>query len=148
MAFRFRLQSVLKHRTHLEDEAKARFARVLGAQSQAENQIAWLEEEHQKARAELRRKETKGMAANEFIMQNEYVTVLRLQSMREQSRLPLLRAETERFRQALVEATKERKVLDVLRHRYQTEYDRRQRLAEQRLLDEAAVGSYLRRQTS
>lgn len=145
MAFKFRLQTVLEHRRHLEDQAKARFARSLGAQRQAENHIAWLEDEHNRARSELQGKQVDGMPAPEFIMQNEYVTVLRLQSMREQARLPMLRAETERHRRKLVEATRERKVLEVLRDGHRARWEREQLLAEQRMLDEAAVNAHVRR---
>ncbi len=146
MGFRFRLQTVLEHRCHLEDEAKAAFARRLGAQRQAENHIAWLEDEHHRARSKLQNKQVAGMPAPEFIMQNEYVTVLRLQSLREQARLPMLRAETEHYRRLLVEATRERKVLEVLRDKHRARWEREQLLAEQRILDEAAVNTHVRRQ--
>lgn len=145
MAFRFRLQTVLDHRQHLEDLVLNRFAIKLQAQQECERHIAWLQKELMRARTELYEKEQEGMPAKEFILANEYVTVLRLQVMREQARLPMLQAETEAVRQELVEATKARKVLEALRDRHRMEYDNEQRLAEQHLLDEVAVGAYVRR---
>lgn len=145
MAFRFRLQSVLEHRAHLEDMALNRLAVRLKAQADCEKQIAWLGTEMRRARQELHEREREGMPAREFILANEYVTVLRLQSLREQARLPELKALTEKARAELVEATRARKVLEALRDRHRQEYERQERLAEQRLLDEVAVGAYVRR---
>lgn len=145
MAFRFRLQPVLDHRAHLEDLALNRFAARLQAQAECERHIAWLQKEMRRARQELYEREQEGMPAKDYILANEYVTVLRLQVMREQSRLPLLKAQTEQARQEVVEATRGRKVLEALRDRHRQEYEREERLAEQRLLDEVAVGAYVRR---
>lgn len=145
MAFRFRLQTILDHREHLEDLAMQRFGVKLQAQAECERHIAWLQKEMRRARQELYDREQEGMPAKDYILANEYVTVLRLQVLREQARLPLLQAETEAARQELVEATRARKVLEALRDNHRAEHDREQLLAEQRLLDEVAVGAYVRR---
>lgn len=148
MAFSFRLQTVLDHRSHLEYLAFSRFAQLQKVQQQCELHIAWLGEEMVRARHELAEREQKGMPAKDFILANEYVTVLRLQLLREQSRLPVLMAQTEEARLKLVEATKKRKVLESLRETHRADYDREQLLQEQRLLDEVAVGSFARRNLS
>ena len=146
MAFRFRLQSVLDHRTHLEDLARHFFAAKLGAQKQCEQHIVWLETEHQRARDDMRLYEVEGMPAKEFVLANEYLTVLRLQSLRERSRLPMLRLETEKARAGLIEATRGRKVLESLKERDFAHWRSEQLKAEQRLLDEAAVGAFVRKE--
>lgn len=148
MAFVFRLQSVLEHRRHLEDKAFNVFALKLKAQQESERHIAWLGEELGRARRELAQREQEGMAAKDYILANEYVTVLRLQAMREQARLPMLQAQTEEARLKLVEATRQRKVMESLRDSHRAAYDREQLLAEQRLLDEVAVGAFARREPS
>ena len=145
MAFVFRLQTVLEHRLHLEDLALNEFARRQRAQQECQRHIAWLGEELKRARLELAQREQEGMPAKDYILANEYVTVLRLQVMREQARLPMLEAASEQARLRLVEATRDRKVLETLRARHKAEYDREQLVAEQRLLDEVAVGAYTRR---
>ena len=146
MAFRFRLQSVLDHRSHLEDLALHEFAAKLGSQTECERHVAWLEKEYTRARHELNQIEVKGMPAKEFVLANEYATVLRLQSMREQARLPMLEAETEKARQKLLVATRDRKALDNLRKRHLKRFEMQQIRAEGRLLDEAAVGAFVRRE--
>jgi flagellar FliJ protein len=145
MAFRFSLQTILDHRGHLEDLALQRFGAKLQAQAECERHVAWLQKEMRRAREELYDREQAGMPAKDYILANEYVTVLRLQVMREQARLPMLKAETEAARQELVEATRARKVLEALRDNHRAEYDHEQLLAEQRLLDEVAVGAYVRK---
>jgi flagellar protein FliJ len=145
MAFRSSLQTILDHRGHLEDLALQRFGVKLQAQAECERHVAWLQKEMRRAREELYDREQAGMPARDYILANEYVTVLRLQVMREQARLPILKAEAEAARQELVEATRARKVLEALRDQHRAEYDHEQLLAEQRLLDEVAVGAYVRK---
>ena len=145
MAFTFRLESVLEHRRYLEDLARQEFARKLGSQKECENQIEWLTNEHHKARAELFEKEAKGMPAKQFVLSNEYVTVLRLTATRESARLPMLKEETEVARQALLKASTNRKALESLRGAHKKRWEREQLLMEQKILDEAAVNSYLRK---
>ena len=145
MAFSFRLESVLEHRRYLEDLARQEFARKLGAQKECENQIKWLTDEHHRARGELLEKEAKGMPAKQFVLANEYVTVLRLTATRESARLPMLKKETETARRALMKATTDRKALESLKTAHRKHWEREQLLLEQKILDEAAVSSYLRK---
>ena len=145
MAFHFRLQSVLEHRRHQQEVAMAAMAVRLKSQHECEQQIAWLENEFRSARTELTKRETKSMSAKDFVLANEYVTVLRLTALREQARLPGLKTETEKARLELVEAERKSRVLEKLRERHKAAYDQRELKMEQRLLDEVAVGAYARR---
>lgn len=145
MAFKFRLQTVLDHRLHLEEKAMAEFGKKLQAQRDAEEQIKWLQGEHGKSRRELATREKGGLAAQEYIMANEYLTVLRLTATREAARLPMLKAATEQARLKLVEATRARKALEILRDSQKAEWEYQTRMREQKLLDEAAIGSFSRR---
>lgn len=146
MGFVFRLQTVLDHRLHQEDLALNELAKHLKAQQDCESQIAWMNEELKRARQELTEKEARGIRAQDYILANEYVTVIRLQTMREQSRLPLLRLNTEQARAKLIEATRARKVLETLKDRHRAQWEREQLALEQKLLDEVAVGRFARRQ--
>lgn len=146
MGFVFRLETVLDHRRHLEDLALNELARRLKAQQDCESQIVWMHEELKRARQELTEREARGIRAQDYILANEYLTVIRLQAMREQSRLPLLRLETDQARAKLIEATRARKVLETLKDRHRAQWERQQLALEQKLLDEVAVGRFARRQ--
>jgi|Deesub1362A_J573_1020465.scaffolds.fasta_scaffold13452_3 flagellar FliJ protein len=148
MPFRFRLQSVLEHRAHLEEKALHEFARGLKVQKECEQHIAWLEAEALRARQELEEVQVKGMPASEFQILNEYATVLRLQALRERARLPMLVAQTEAARARLMEARRDRMVLETLRERHLARWQRRELKREQAQIDEAAIGRYLRRESS
>ena len=148
MAFKFRLHSVLEHRRHLEELARHEFARRLGALRQSQNHLAWLDQEHFRVRAEFNQRQKKGIPTNDLVLVNEYLTVLRLQALRERARQNILTQEVDKARAKLVEATRARKVLDTLRERHLAAYQRAQLLAEQRLLDEVAVGAHRRRMSS
>ena len=145
MAFKFKLQSVLDHRRHLEELAMNAFAETMRILHKTEEHIRWLEKEHSRARSKLHTPDGKGIAAKDYILANEYVTVLRLQSLRQQSTLPMLKHETELARQKLLEATRERKVLETLREKHLARYNKEQLAMEQKLLDEAATSGYSRR---
>jgi flagellar FliJ protein len=146
VGFVFRLDPVLDHRRHLEDLALNELAMRLKAQQDCERQIAWMHEELNRARQDLAEKEIRGIRAQDYILANEYVTVIRLQAMREQARLPVLRLATEQARTKLVEATRARKVLETLKDRHRARWEREQLALEQKLLDEVAVGRFARRQ--
>ncbi len=148
MGFVFRLETVLAHRRHLEDLALNELAKRLKAQQDCERQIAWMHEELIRARQELTEKESRGIRAQDYILANEYVTVIRLQAMREQSRLPVLRLETDQARARLIEATRARKVLETLKGHHRAQWEREQLALEQKLLDEVAVGRFARRQAT
>jgi flagellar FliJ protein len=88
------------------------------------------------------------MPAPQFQLANEYATVLRLQALREQARLPMLRAAVEAARAKLIEAQRDRKVLEALRDRHRLRWEREQLKAEQKMIDEAAVSAYIRRRSA
>lgn len=144
MAFKFRLQSVLNHRLHLEDMAKNELGMRVQARNQCEQRILWLREEMGRIRFDLSEREQKGMSASDFVLANEYVTILRLQGLREQSRLPMLISEEDAARTALLKAVQNRRALEVLLERDKKEYNVAQLAAEQALLDEVSVGAYVR----
>ena len=145
MAFRFRLQPVLDHRAHLEDLALQEFALRLNQKREAEEHIAWLEEELGRARGGMGQPGGAGVSAADFQLANEYATVLRLQALRARARLPELEAQAEKARRKLMLARKDRLVLDTLKERHRRRHQREELLAEQRVIDEAAVSAHLRR---
>lgn len=145
MAFKFRLQSVLDHREHLEEKAKAVYGARLKVEQECALHIQWLEGEVVRAREHLATREKQGVAGYEFAQVGDYVSVLRMQIQREQMRLRGLKVQTEKARLKLVEATRERKVMEVLKERHLEQYQREQRLIEQKGLDEIAVQGYARR---
>ena len=120
------------------------FAEKVQKQNQITDQIAFLEKEHARAQREMQNSPAGGMQAKDYILANEYATVLRLQSLREQSKLPVLEIEVEVARQKLLEATRNRKVLEKLRETDLDRYNKDINKFEQKILDEAAVGAFAR----
>ena len=147
MAFKFRLQSVLNHRLYLEDMARSEMVLCIQAKRDCEDRILWLREEMLRIRRDMTEKEKNGINASSFILTNDYVTVLRLQALREEAKLPMINARVEEARLKLVKAVQNRKVLETLCDRDRGEYNRAQLAAEQNLLDEVAVGAYVRGQS-
>jgi flagellar protein FliJ len=148
MPFRFRLQSVLEHRAHQKEMAMAKLAEQLGLQRKCREQIAWLRQESERARQELGLREGRGVSAREFILANDYLTVLRLHGLREEARLPGLVAQAQEARAELIEAQRDHRALEILREQHLSEYRREQMRQDQILLDEAAINSHARKEPS
>jgi flagellar FliJ protein len=145
MAFKFRLQPVLNQRLYMEDKTKAELGLRLQEQNQCEARISWLREEMLRIRRRmLAAQEEQGMDASSFILNNEYVTLLRLQALREEARLPMLIGQANQARAALVKAMQNRKALELLMERDKKEYEKALAVMERNLLDEVAVGAYAR----
>jgi flagellar FliJ protein len=145
MAFKFRLQPVLNQRLHMEDKAKSELGLCLQEQKRCEERISWLREEMLRIRRHmLEAQAEQGMDASSFILNNEYVTLLRLQALREEAKLPMLMNQSEQARAALVKAMQNRKALELLLERDKKEYERALAALERNLLDEVAVGAYAR----
>jgi flagellar FliJ protein len=145
MAFRFNLQSVLEHRNHLKEMAMAGLAQCLEELRKCREQVEWLQEESRRSRLDLDEREKKGLSAREFILANEYLTVLRLHALREEARLPQLKTMVAEARQQLVEAQRKCRALEILRDRQKEQYLQELARREQLLLDEAAINGYLHR---
>lgn len=143
MAFRFRLQSVLDHRKHLEEKAQGEMAARLQKQLACQRQLEWIAGEMTRNRQELARRGAQGISAQEFALAGDYATTLRLHQMRAGSQLELLKAETEIARQKLLAATRDRKAMDILRERHLQDYLAEERRQERIAMDEAAVRGFL-----
>jgi flagellar FliJ protein len=137
--FSFNLESVLNHRKLLEEREQEKLSKIHQALLLAQNQREKLRLEIEDCR-HLMAKEQKGVIDLDKIRHlASYMEKLELEIV--QLSHHILRIETEKQRQMelLVEARKQREIVDKLKEKRLATYEREGRELEQKLLDELSV---------
>ncbi|GBD05671.1 hypothetical protein HRbin20_01260 [bacterium HR20] len=132
--FRFRLETLLRYREHLAEQAEYEVAR-LAAEEQSLR--AAIEQLHRRMLDEQEQSTT--TAAHHLQMLDAHRRSLAEQIRTLEQELDAVRTERERAEQRLIERMQERDVLGRLRQRRYEEFALEQRRHEQRQLDEIAA---------
>ena len=140
------MESVLRHRKHLEDAAQTAFAAALRRLTEARLALEELDRNRQQHQQELKRKMQTNARADEFVRYHRYLDRLDKEIESQAGIVEALEVEKEEKRAALLAALKDRKVLEKLKAHYQEIEVRNQRVQEQKLMNEAAVNRYQNRQ--
>lgn len=135
MTFRFRLEPVLGHRARIEGERAAEHARMQADQLAAQRVVDGLGAERDGLREQLVR-EHAAFDADTLRATYAHLDYLDRALVAALQRLDACIAETERARLRLVEAARDRKVLETLKERRRETFVREAALADQRELDD------------
>ena len=139
MAAYFRLESVLRHRKHLEDNAQKLFSDSSRRWEQARHVLDGKRHSRYQYERERKSKMNADATADELLRYHRYLG--RLDSEIEAQRVLVenLAAEREEKRAQLMEALKNRRVIDKLKERFLENEARRGEAQEQKALNEAAI---------
>lgn len=140
------MESVLRHRKHLEEAAQMAFAAALRRLTQARRALEDLIRNQQAYQQELKRKMQANARADELVRYHRYLGRLDREIGSQTDIVEALEVEKEEKRAALLEALKDRKVLEKLKAHYLETEARGQWAQEQKLMNEAAVNRYQNRQ--
>lgn len=137
--FHFRFERLLKVKSLTEEQWKQEFARAnLALREAVERRDAGLRRLESRE-AELKEARSEGsLSLDRMLLLSEYVNRLRLEMEALEDDVEAAEANVAEVRAALVEATKERKVLEALKERHRLAYLEEQNRIEQRELDEVA----------
>jgi flagellar protein FliJ len=136
--FRFTLQPVLEHRERFEDEKQQVVAHRKRAVDDAERELRRLNDEF-RTRSERMRKEHRALGAEELRMQYAHMQFLDRAIVAQIRVVAERRVAFERARIELVEASKERKVVEKLKDRRREAHDaEEQRVAQNEIDDQNA----------
>ena len=138
--FSFRFEKILGFRVHSENEAKIELGRAISALADIENRIRLLGQERVRAAAE------QYSPGNNIVQIQQYMYyLLRIDAAIEQLQKEAVAAEmkVEEAREAFLEASKERKVLDKLREKRLKEYKKEFFAEETKTLDDISGGARL-----
>ena len=131
--FVFELEKLLELRKFYEDEAKIELGRAVGVLTELEGRISALAVERVRAASEQFR------PGNNAIQIQQYMYyLLRLDNTKERLLKEAAMAEikVEKAREAFLEASRERKVLDTLKEKKQKEYRKLKQNEETKVLDD------------
>jgi len=135
--FKFRLQSVLDQRERLERQAIQSFAQARQAQADAESTLMDLQALKQDLIDGLMTLRLAGsIDPQEQVVYQEYIRQVKVDIQRQEATLADLCALAETFRQALVDASQDKRVVDMLRDHKLTAHDHENRRHEQNEADE------------
>jgi flagellar FliJ protein len=150
MPFTFSLEPVLEHRRRLEQncqrqcgDAMARVEAVRERQQRLQNEI---ERQHEEIRAGQRSRHTGGSAFALRQMAERWIVAQRGQVDQLQGAIDRLNEELRVARERLIEAVKDRMVIEKLREKELDAHRRREARAEMKTFDEIAVREYLNEQ--
>jgi len=139
--FAFGLEKVLNLRKHYEDEAKIELGRAIGVLAELEWRIRALAEERVRAAAA---QFSPGNSAGEI--QQYMFYLMRLDNIREEQlkEAALAEIKVEQAREAFLEASRERKVLDKLKEKREKEYRKTRLNEDTKVLDDISSGALSR----
>lgn len=139
MAFKFKLQSLLKHRTLLENQGRQALAEAMAEETAMEQTIEKHLQTCHAVEQEFEQKKIQGMVLQELLI---YERSLKRQA----AKLKDLRAEavnlhtkTDQQRSRLTEASKDRTLMDKLKTKREDEYRQEMLRQEMNDLDEMAL---------
>ncbi len=134
--FAFRLESVLKLKTQMEDNAKNNLAH---ATKELENQKGYLEElknENDASINSLTEEVDEGIPVYRVRLYNNYLSLMKEKIVNQKENVNIAEHNVDTNREVLIKAMQERKVLEKLKDKKFDEYVKEQNKAEQLGIDE------------
>ncbi len=144
MKFSFRLQSLQNWKESLEEEARMSLARKMNRMKRVEEDIQELASQREENDRGLLNRTRKGLLARDYLIHKEFNE----ESYQDLAEMEMKKKEAEQEvreeRGRLMGLMKERKILQRLREKRFETFLRELKKAEQKNLDEVAVGAYRR----
>lgn len=142
--FRFRLEKVLDYRKRTEEDRQRKLAKSLNILDKDEKRLGSLHERHQRYQDDFNTVRSKGIWASMALVYTNFFTRSSNEIEQQGERVLKSRIEANKKRVSLIEATKEKKVLEKLRERKFDEYQEEETRLEERIIDDTATNAYAR----
>ena len=139
MAKNFKLQSVLNYRTTLEEQAQQALALSQQQQQELVVAIAAQQQELNDQDQALKQLQEEGLTIAEIDIYESRINHCRHRSAQLQTRLVTLEKKIGKQREALLQAARDRQVMDKLKERQETEFRHEQERKERIQLDEISL---------
>ena len=143
--FRYRLEPILKIRSHTEKQRQKEHAVALQQVYRQKEQLSEIDRERERT-FEFQRSRLQGpFRTHQLLAGSRYLVRLKRDTMTGGELLKGLEREAERKRLQLVEASKQRKIYEKLRERQETKFNQEVEQHERKTLDELAVTTFVHR---
>jgi len=143
MKFSFNLEPLLDYRKRLEELSKKDFAEAAAQLREEEERLVGLRRTYREASEEVDELKTSGRT-HELGLYAAYLARLKTTIAGQEKAIEEARGELERRRGELLEATKEKKVVEVMRERSFEAFRKRERRRDQKETDELATTRFKR----
>ncbi len=142
MAERFKLESVLRHRKHLEEIAQKVFSESRRKWDRARGALEAMTRNRRQYRRELKIKMAAATGTGELLLYHRYLGRLEKEIAAQNALVEVLATEKEEKRTQLLVALKNRKMIEKLKDRQMQEAAHQAQTQEQKHLDESAVNRH------
>jgi flagellar FliJ protein len=143
--FNFRLQSVLEYRMNMEEKILNEFSETKRELDVERTRMKYLVKERINLITELRDMQDKPLPADDFANYISYLEKVRENEKKQKIVIHQVKEQLESKRKELIEAVKQRKIMEKLRKRHVEEYNDNLRNLEQKSSDEMSVLKFGRR---
>ena len=140
--FKFRLESFLGIKEKIEEQKKLEYGKALKKLDEERAYLESLETKKKDVIDNMRNSINSGIRANELKSYNNFVDYIKLRIEEQENVVRKAEIYAEQKRIELVDAMKERKMLEVLKENDRVEYNKEQLLKEQKIVDEIVSYQY------
>ena len=140
--FKFRLESFLGIKEKIEEQKKLEYGKALKKLDEERAYLGSLETKKKNVIDNMRNSINSGIRANELKSYNNFVDYIKLRIEEQKNVVRKAEIYAEQKRIELVDAMKERKMLEVLKENDRVEYNKEQLLKEQKIVDEIVSYQY------
>ncbi len=145
--FIFKLQSVLEYRINMEEKILNEFSEKKRELDMERTRMKFLVKQRATLIAELRTMQDKSLPADDFAIYISYVKQVRENEKKQKIVIHQVKEQLESKRKELVEAVKQRKIMEKLKQQHMEEYNNNLRNLEQKASDEMSVLKFGRGRT-
>lgn len=140
--FRFGLESVLDYRRQVLDGRQGEYARALDRVHQQEAKVAQAQARYRELNRKFREEAAAGITILDAMTYEEGLRLLEREIARETQRLEACRRTAEEKRQQMIEAHKDKTVLERLREKKLEDYSKEAQKSEERFIDELVCAGH------
>jgi len=143
--FRFRLETILTQRRHVEERFQKELADTRQEFAAAQAVLREAKDTHRQCMRDMRRKQRDRFRADDMLLYYPYLERLKQDIELHMKRVAAAERKVAQKRQALLEAMKKRKILDKLKEKQLQAHLKAEAGREQRFADESAAQQHARR---
>ena len=146
--YMFKLQPVLDHRQFVEDTLKKELAEIKHQASMARQQMAALKTKENQTVNMMRQEQRQGLASDQVVGYHAFLRQLAERIIGQQRVIARIKAREGRKQGELLDAMKNRQIMEKLREQDFDRYNRTEQKKEMNFIDEIAVNQYARKANS
>ena len=134
--FKFRLQSVLNIKKQMEESLQDDLAKAIQAMENEKKVFNELKEERERGLSEVNSEVSSGVTVEKLRNYNAYLSFVKQKISNQAERVKCSKETADKYREELVAAVKERKMLETLKEKQYSQYLKEEEKKQQRIVDE------------